>query len=180
MKFSLVFVLSIVIWILLIYIIYDKFHTSSTSTDNQTKIKPTVIVEEVPMTSNVKIVEVVKQPVKPDLVKAAIIPPVKNTVSAIEPAKTTTNKQSKVVQRDIVKTAKSYKVGGNNGIAWNEFLKLDREVPGSNLAVTIPEGVYFNTCSQEVVTNVTEPALSKENYEWCQWTLSPTGGGVKV
>eukprot|EP01034_Spumella_vulgaris_P026796 gene26796-33432_t len=78
-----------------------------------------------------------------------------------------------------VKTA-SYKVGGSNGIPWNDFLKLDREVPGTDLEVSVPAGVYFNTCSKEVVKAVTEPALSKENYEWCQWTLSPTGGKVKA
>ena len=185
MKFSLVFVLSIVIWILLIFIIYDKFHTSSVVVDNQTKMQSSM--GQVIGISSVPYVKV-GQPDK-NLVKGAalVMPSPKIADAPSEPvikidskSNVLTKVSKAVTQRDVVKTAKSYKVGGNKGIAWNDFLKLDREVPGSELAVTVPEGVYFNTCSKEVVGNVTEPGLSKENYEWCKWTLSPTGGNVKV
>jgi hypothetical protein len=183
MKFSLVFVLSIVIWILLIFIIYDKFHTPSAPTINQSKIvlpvEQSVVVKR--ENSNDQSAEIKQE--NSNLVKGAVLTSPEKIQSITKKAsesKAIDKPPAAIVQRDVVKTAKSYKVGGNKGIAWNEFLKLDREVPGNELAVVVPEGVYFNTCSNEVVGNITEPGLSKENYEWCKWTLSPTGGNVKV
>lgn len=35
-------------------------------------------------------------------------------------------------------------------------------------------------CSTEMVRKLAEPRLNKENFDWCQWALSPSGGGVIV
>lgn len=76
--------------------------------------------------------------------------------------------------------AESYHVGKNSGIGWKEFLSYPRSLPTTTLNISIPASLKLNVCGDEVVKAVTAPGLSEKDFEWCKWTLSDTGGKVKV
>ncbi len=198
MKYSLVLVLSIIIWVLLLYIIYDSYRDASSgahiagtaSTVNGNEKQNTLVNEKVPsnhaMKSTTKVNE--GKPVSSKVLNDKSVKQLAESAAATVAKVDSTNE--KVKDKPIsnkppvipVKTTNSYRVStkNGNGITWDSFLKLKREVPTSVLEIKTPPSLYLNVCSKDIVGNLTEPALSTANYEWCKWTLSGTGGGVKV
>eukprot|EP01038_Epipyxis_sp_PR26KG_P010548 gene10548-14170_t len=77
------------------------------------------------------------------------------------------------------RTIESYRVSNQLGLSWDEFISIPTK-PATKQSFQLPSNLKLIYCSQELVDKVTKPALSNDNFKWCKWTLSDTGGKVKV
>jgi cytoskeletal protein RodZ len=62
--------------------------------------------------------------------------------------------------------------------SWKEFAAGQLTKSGKH--VTPPDVSGLFQCPSNIVEALRKPKLSDEDIKWCQWALSPTGGGVKV
>ena len=79
-----------------------------------------------------------------------------------------------------------------NSVSWSRFVNLplsDTQRVNVNKSNSIPYRTLRSPlssqyepvlCSKEVVESLASPKLSQENFEWCRWALSSTGGKVVV
>lgn len=193
MKVSATFLCSVAAWTLVVLMLINEYR-SSTSVEPKADegkfelVRPNKIVEskvvDIPSQAKAKteVDQSVSRPVgrleqKP---KKIVEQKVESTKSAITASMPFEKHVPSYPNSKKILNAESYHVGRKSGISWKEFLSYPRSIPKSTLDITIPPSLKLNICSREVVGNVTAPGLSEKDFEWCKWTLSDTGGKVKV
>jgi hypothetical protein len=64
--------------------------------------------------------------------------------------------------------------------AWKEFVELPLKKPATKDKFTVGNDIEMIQCSPAIERALLKPGLSQQDYTWCEWALSPGGGGVKV
>jgi hypothetical protein len=79
-----------------------------------------------------------------------------------------------------IRSPDSFKINTSLGVSWKEFVSTPLRPHNAKSDIYIAPGVNLVQCSKEVNEELTKPILPKEDYEWCEWALSSSGGKVKV
>jgi hypothetical protein len=74
-------------------------------------------------------------------------------------------------------TPSDYKAANPQGIPWEEFSNLKPKPLTTR--TKFPADPTTLRCSKEVEDKINQK-LSEEDFAWCKWALSDTGGRVKV
>ena len=69
--------------------------------------------------------------------------------------------------------------------SWDTFasLPIDNSIPKrTKSSITGPLSPDYNPilCSNEIIQKLSQPTLSKQDFEWCKWAINPKGGKVIV
>ena len=178
------FVLSFIIWIPLGYIVLHRYDggsvpeehpikkgqnahhislsagsalTDSTSVDKAKQLSPELNINK-EMSSQVK-------PFNPE---AEIM---KNKLPAV--GKKVSSFSSSRLSKPL-----DFKIEG--GMGWSEFVQSPYQIPLTEKHFSLNPGVHLLECSASQEQQLHKPKLSAEDFSWCQWALSPSGGMVKV
>ena len=166
------FIFSFILWIPLGYIVFHRFdveedspHPLTTGTAGEVKVtapnKLSRIQAQIPVQTDMSI------PITHDKLHHKVNRYDKGSIDA---------EYSTGVRNRSAADFKSKK----GGVAWSEFIKLPKASMMEADKFNIPSDLNLIECSSDVEQALKKPGLSEQDYRWCEWALSPSGGAVQV